>query len=170
MCTAYIVEDLIRKALEEGAYAVINKPFRMDFLLRSIANARKQSGIGGVILFADQDEALCDDVNRLLTTHGHHVVVAHDGVVALEEAEKRAFDIVFVEDDLPRGGGLEVHRRIKAKQNGVLATIVLTSSRESPPLARRKIPREEGLTALAKPLDKAQLLELVESICAAERL
>lgn len=169
MCTAYIVEDLIRRALEEGAYAVLNKPFSMDFLLRTIDNARLQSGIGGVVLIADRDEELCDDLSRLLTAHGHHVVVAHDGTVALEAARNHIFDILLVEADLPRWNGLEVHRRIKARQNGVLATILLASGRGSPSLERRKIPREKGLTVLDKPLDQAQLVELVESICAAVR-
>jgi two-component system, NtrC family, response regulator HydG len=36
MCTAYIVESLIKKALAEGAVAVLNKPFEMDLLLRTI--------------------------------------------------------------------------------------------------------------------------------------
>ncbi len=46
MCTAYIVENLIRQALEEGAYAVLNKPFEMDLLIRMIENARQASGCG----------------------------------------------------------------------------------------------------------------------------
>lgn len=170
MCTAYIVEDLIREALEEGAYAVLNKPFSMDLLLRSIDNALLQSAHGGSILLADQDEKLCEDLNQLLTAHGYQVVVVHDGIAALKVAEAYAFDIVLVEDDLPRMNGLELHRRIMAGQDGVLATIVLTSGRELSFEERRRIPREEGLTVLAKPLDKWQLLELVESICAADWL
>jgi two-component system response regulator HydG len=34
MMTAYAVEDLVAEALQEGAYAVIHKPFGLDELLR----------------------------------------------------------------------------------------------------------------------------------------
>lgn len=40
MCTAYGVESLIRQALDEGALAVLNKPFEMDELLQIIDDAR----------------------------------------------------------------------------------------------------------------------------------
>jgi CheY-like chemotaxis protein len=40
MCTAYGVESLIRKALDEGVLAVLNKPFEMDELLQIIDDAR----------------------------------------------------------------------------------------------------------------------------------
>jgi CheY-like chemotaxis protein len=39
MCTAYIVEATIRRALREGARAVLNKPFEMEALLSAIEGA-----------------------------------------------------------------------------------------------------------------------------------
>ncbi len=36
ICTAHIVEELITKALDEGATAVLNKPFEMDLLFKTI--------------------------------------------------------------------------------------------------------------------------------------
>jgi two-component system, NtrC family, response regulator HydG len=42
MCTAYIVETLIRRAVEEGARAVLRKPFEMEVLLRTIDDANSE--------------------------------------------------------------------------------------------------------------------------------
>jgi two-component system, NtrC family, response regulator HydG len=46
MCTAYIVESLIQRALEEGALAVLNKPFEMNDLLDAIEKAQLLSRAG----------------------------------------------------------------------------------------------------------------------------
>ena len=39
MMTAYSVEDLVREALEEGAYAVVYKPFDMEHVVSIIESA-----------------------------------------------------------------------------------------------------------------------------------
>ena len=39
MMTAYSVEDLVREALEEGAYAVVYKPFDIENILSIIESA-----------------------------------------------------------------------------------------------------------------------------------
>jgi two-component system, NtrC family, response regulator GlrR len=39
MCTAHLMDDLIRKAEEEGAFAVLKKPFRTGVLLEAIERA-----------------------------------------------------------------------------------------------------------------------------------
>ena len=40
ICTAYMIDDLIRQARREGAFAVLNKPFEIDLLLKTIEAAR----------------------------------------------------------------------------------------------------------------------------------
>jgi two-component system, NtrC family, response regulator GlrR len=39
MCTAHLMEDMIGKAEEEGAFAVLKKPFRTGVLLEAIERA-----------------------------------------------------------------------------------------------------------------------------------
>ena len=170
MCTAYIVESLIREALAQGAYAVLNKPFEMDLLIRTIDNARLQSGVGSIILVADRDRTLCTALKQVLSAHGHHVVVAHDGAAALDEARKHTFDILLLESDLPGIDGLEVHHRVKSGQAELLATIIMGPDADKAKGIGPALPREAGLTGLSKPLDIPQLLDLLEGICAAERL
>ena len=43
MMTAYSVEDLIEEAVEEGAYAVIYKPFNMDRVIQTIERVLKNN-------------------------------------------------------------------------------------------------------------------------------
>ena len=170
MCTAYIVESLIREALAQGAHAVLNKPFEMDLLIRTIDNARLQSKIESIILVADSDRNLCAILRRALIAHGHRVVVAHDGPTALEEAQRHTFNILLIESDLPGTTGLEVHHHVKARQPELLATIIMGPDSRAAEGMDPALPREERLTGLSKPLDIPQLVELLDGICAAERV
>jgi CheY-like chemotaxis protein len=43
ICTAYMMENAINRALDEGARAVINKPFDMHMLLITIKNILQQA-------------------------------------------------------------------------------------------------------------------------------
>jgi len=45
MMTAYSVEDLVREALEEGAYAVVYKPFDIENILSIIESALFHLGL-----------------------------------------------------------------------------------------------------------------------------
>jgi two-component system, NtrC family, response regulator HydG len=168
MCTAYIVEALIRKALAEGACAVLNKPFEIALLFRTIDNALAMGKGGGTILVADSDKELCSTLEKVLGSSGNDVVVANDGQEALKLAYARKFDIIMLEANLPLINGPELHGLIKAKQPSLRATIIMGFSQEMSPETRTRLAREKGLTKLTKPLDMAQLRELLESIRASE--
>lgn len=166
MCTAYIVESLIRRAFEEGAYAVLNKPFEMDLLLRTIDGAHRMCA-SGVILVADRDPKLCADVRRALSAHGHQVIVAHDGREAVVRGEKYAPDILLLELNLPVMGGLEVYSRIRERRPGTSAVIIIGTAQDMTGYAQQELKREAGVTGLTKPLNMSRLQELVDSICMA---
>lgn len=166
MCTAYIVENLIRQALEEGAYAVLNKPFEMDLLIRMIENARQSSSCGH-ILVADRDVEFCAELQRILKDKGHTVFVAHDGRDALLKAREYAFNVLLLDINLPVVNSLEVYRRIKRKQPDLFAAIIMGLVNELNPDMQNKLRNESGITSLMKPLHMDQLLELLESICSA---
>lgn len=168
MCTAYIVEDLIRQALEEGAFAVLNKPFEMGLLLKTMDSAMLGRHRGRVLV-ADRDRRLCSDLATALGSHGHQVTLTHDGEAAVEKASAAQFDILLLDVKLPILGGLDVYRRVKNIQSNFYATIITGFSQEMDAATRQAMKREQGLLSLIKPLDQAQLLELLDSICAANR-
>lgn len=167
MCTAYIVEDLIRKALEQGAFAVLNKPFEMGLLLNTMDSAMLGSHRGRVLV-ADRDRRLCSDLATALGSHGHQVTLTHDGEEAVKKASSAQFDILLLDVKLPIFGGLDVHRLVKKAQSGAYATIITGFSQEMDTATQQALKREQGLLSLIKPLDQAQLLELLDSICAAK--
>ncbi|MBI5249801.1 MAG: response regulator [Desulfomonile tiedjei] len=166
MCTAYIVENLIREALEEGAYAVLNKPFEMDLLIRTIENARDRCHCG-YILVADRDPKLCAQLEKVLTGKGHKAIVANDGREALLKARKHAFNLLLLDAKLPVVNCFEVYERIRRMRPDLFATIVTGFHDELDSDTQNKIRKANGITSLTKPLDLDQLLELLDSICTA---
>ena len=76
MVTAFAVEDLLREALQQGAYGSLKKPIDFDQLLGLIKQA---TGKGAMILVADDDENLCANMQQILSDKGYRVSIANDG-------------------------------------------------------------------------------------------
>lgn len=168
MCTAYIVEHLIRQALEQGALAVLNKPFEMGVLLKTIENVMEGTNSGRILL-ADSDRKYCAKLGGILKAGGHEVEVVHDGEDAIAMARTQNFDIIMLEMNLPLISGIEVHRRIKSMQGRILASILIGYHGEMDPSIQRRLKGEEGALCLTKPLDTVQLLDLLGTIFAAKQ-
>ena len=59
------------------------------------------------ILIIDDDSVLCSMLNEQLTDAGHETDTAHTLTEGLHHAEKREFDVVLLDVQLPDGNGLE---------------------------------------------------------------
>jgi signal transduction histidine kinase/AmiR/NasT family two-component response regulator len=64
----------------------------------------------------------------MLGKHGHEVTVASSGVEAVEAWEAGEFDVILTDNQMPRMGGLEAIRRIRARE-------VATGRRRTPVVA-----------------------------------
>jgi two-component system, NtrC family, response regulator HydG len=168
MCTAYIVENMIRQALEQGALAVLNKPFEMGLLLKTIENVMEERHKGRILL-ADRDEVLCAALAGILRARGHKVEEVHNGRDALGKASVQDFDILLLEMNLPVVNGMEVYHRIKAMQGKILAAILTGFQEEMDASIQRRLKQEEGALCLTKPLDTVQLLDLLGTIFASKQ-
>ena len=69
------------------------------------------------ILVADCDKSVRDLVRLRLTAWGHDVVSFADGQSALQAWREERFDLALLAVDLPRVGGLDVLRAIRATQS-----------------------------------------------------
>jgi two-component system, NtrC family, response regulator HydG len=169
MCTAYIVDGLIRQALEEGAYTVLNKPFEMELLLNTITHCLREQSHGAILL-ADSDKDFRDQWAEILRKGGHRVTAADNGVDALGLAQERPFDLLVLQMDLPGLNALEIHRKLEESGRHVLATIILGNPREIDGEILHMVKKEPGLISFNKPLDPVAFLELLSNICATNPL
>lgn len=114
------------------------------------------------ILVVDDDPAMLRLLARHLTTAGHQVVTATNGMEALEVDRVEAVQMILTDWTMPRMDGIELCRRLRSCENrGFVYVIVLTAKSES----TRVI---EALDAgaddfLIKPFDREALLAHVRA-------
>ena len=114
------------------------------------------------ILVVDDDPNMLSMLRRTLGFEGYSVTVAGDGEAALRSADMILPDIVVVDVMLPGMNGLELCRRIRARQPEELPVLMLT--------ARDSVPdRVAGLDAgaddyLPKPFAVDELLARIRAL------
>lgn len=80
-----------------------------------------------VILYAEDNESLAETMAEFLGGEGYTVHCAADGVEALEIAQRKPFDVLVTDLDMPRLGGLGLVQRLRARFPAV--PIVVLSGR-----------------------------------------
>ncbi len=99
----------------------------------------------------------------LLKLDGHETQTAHDGLEAIEAAERLRPDVVLLDIGLPKLNGYEVCRRIRQQPWGKdLVLVALTGWGQE---EDRQRSTEAGFdTHLVKPVDHEALAELLASL------
>lgn len=158
MMTAYSVEDLVKEALEEGAYAIIYKPFDIDRIIALIEELLRGKTL---ILVVDASFEDRETLKGILEDKGYRVATARDGAEAIEMVKTRHYDIIFLEVRLPNMDGVETFERVK-KIDPKAAVIMMTGYTEDD-LVQRAI-SQGAYTCIYKPFDIEKVIGLVEDI------
>lgn len=113
------------------------------------------------ILIAEDEPALLELLRDVLEEAGYEVAAARDGVEALEQLERRPFDLLLTDIRMPRVDGLELLARIRAIKDRP-RVMVLTS--DNAPQTVLQAIREQALAYLMKPVDPARLVSAVHEV------
>jgi two-component system response regulator HydG len=162
MMTAYAVEDLVREALEEGAYGIVYKPLDIGRVLAIIEEVT-QSRNGALILAVDDDPATCVTLKSILVGKGYEVGIAHSGEEAIATAQQQAYDIILIDMKLPVLNGLETYLAIR-EINPQAVAIMMTAYRQEMAGLVEEALRSNAYTCLYKPIDIEELLRLVAEV------
>ena len=112
-----------------------------------------------VVLLVEDDPKLAALTAEYLQSHGLRVVVAPDGVKALEEARRIRFDAILLDLMLPGRPGLEVCRELRARTD--VPILILTARGEE---ADRVLGLELGADDyLTKPFSARELLARIQA-------
>jgi two-component system NtrC family sensor kinase len=114
------------------------------------------------ILVVDDEAAIISFLTRFLTSRGHAVVGASDGLHALRIAEQFTFDVVVCDLHMPEMDGIELIRRMRNLPSCATTRYVLSSGdgQDSPLIGKVESLAVDGL--LAKPYTIDQLVTVVE--------
>lgn len=113
------------------------------------------------LLVADDDRAIRESLERLLTLEGHGVTTVADGALALESARANDVDLIVLDLMMPSVDGLTVCRVLRAEGDRT-PILMLTARTETSD-------RVAGLDAgaddyLPKPFDPEELLARVRAL------
>jgi DNA-binding response OmpR family regulator len=81
------------------------------------------------ILVVDDNRDILDLVQRVLQTYGHEVVIARDGLEALQQESTSQPDLVVLDVNLPTLDGWEVCRRMKARRDVPVMLLTVRAER-----------------------------------------
>jgi len=163
MMTAYSVEELVKEALEEGAYAVVYKPFDID---RIIAIIEELLSDRTLILVVDDQFSDRETLKVILEDKGYKVATAKDGREAIEMVRSKHYDIIFLDVRLPGMDGVETFEHVKKIDPEV--TVIMVTGYTEENLVKKAV-SEGACTWIFKPFDMEKVIGLVESISREKR-
>ncbi|MGQ0503597.1 MAG: PAS domain-containing protein [Panacagrimonas sp.] len=128
---------------------------------RPVTANPERASTGRRVLVADDNGDSARSLAALLRAHGHQVLVAHDGLAALEMAAGFHPEAMVLDIGMPQLDGLQTARRVRAGERGKDITLIALSGWGQP------ADRERTLAAgfdhhLVKPVDFTVLAALID--------
>ena len=157
MMTGFSVEELIKEALEEGAYAVMYKPLEVGQILDIVNGVLKTT----LALLVDDKATDRQVVRAILEDNGYQVREACDADQAVAMAAESQFGVILMGIKMPGMDGLTALEKIRRFDPQVKAIFVSGYTMEEPVIESL---RDGAYAALSKPVDPDQLLKLMACV------
>jgi DNA-binding response OmpR family regulator len=113
------------------------------------------------VLVVDDDRTVSDVVRLYLERAGYQVTQAGDGSAALAAVAREAPDLVVLDLMLPEIDGLEVCRRLRAREDGVPIVMLTALGEESDRILGLQMGADDYVT---KPFSPRELVLRVQSV------
>jgi two-component system, chemotaxis family, chemotaxis protein CheY len=115
------------------------------------------------ILAVDDSPSMRQLVKLALSSGGHEVDLATDGVEALEVAERQQFDVVITDVNMPNMDGIALVRELRRRTNYRFVPLLMLTTESTS--ERKQQGKEAGATGwLVKPFDPDRLLSIVSKV------
>jgi DNA-binding NtrC family response regulator len=156
MMTAGASKHLIEQAMDEGAFGIVYKPFRMNEIIDMVGKAIERT----VVLIVDDQIEGMKPLKYLLEEKGYRVIMAYNGPKAVEIINHGRADIALVDIRMPEMDGFTVAQKIREidPDTGI---IMMTAHNDE---NTNKELESSPFTCLYKPMDIKRLIEAVEKV------
>ena len=158
MMTGNSAEEELKKAIDEGAYAVIYKPFNVKKLIETLENLNAQS----LILVVDDQDEDRETLRDIFNDKGYRTITAKDGMEAINIVGEKNFDVILLDIKMPGINGIEALERIK-KINPQIGVIMMTAYAGEEVVS--EVLKKGAYACLYKPmLDIEKLSQIIQDI------
>ncbi|MFQ5520049.1 MAG: PAS domain S-box protein [Candidatus Methylomirabilia bacterium] len=118
---------------------------------------------GKTILVVDDELELANVLAAMLSTDGHQVETATDGIMALERLRERTYDVILSDIRMPKLDGPGFYRELKRSHPGLRQRVIFMTGDELGPetvefLKRMRVPR------LGKPFGREEVRQAIERV------
>ena len=153
MMSAYSDELTMERAQAAGAWLFMPKPVALSALMAAFESLAKHPAAA---LLVDDDPGLAENLAEALEGAGYEVVVSRSATEAL--AQRRRLETAVVDYRLPDGSGIEVARRLRARDPSIRILFVSGFVDE----LRRKLQSElSDAEAMEKPVNPHDVISWV---------
>jgi CheY-like chemotaxis protein len=119
------------------------------------------------ILVVDDEPDYRLVIRSILSSEGHAVVLAEDGVEALEKLEEGEIDLVIADIYMPRMDGIKFHRKVRSLPRFErLPFLFVSAFDDQHTMSAVKDPRFDGFLKKGRPIE--ELLEWVNYLALPE--
>ncbi len=161
MMTGFSVEELVKDALSEGAYAVIYKPFDMHQII-DIMQAMLKTNF---VLVVDDRAADRETLRAVLEDSGYTVSEAQDGKQALAKVAEKHYGVILMDIRLPGMDGFATLEEIQ-KIDPLVKVIFISGYTLEDQTLEALI--GGAYTVVTKPMDPDDMLDLMKSVVSQE--
>jgi chemosensory pili system protein ChpA (sensor histidine kinase/response regulator) len=139
-----------------GAVAELPKPEQQTGATEPVQGLRTQH----IVMVVDDSLTVRRVTQRLLSREGYQVVLAKDGVDALEHLQAITPDVMLVDIEMPRMDGFDLTRNVRDDERTAQIPIIMITSRTAS--KHRNYAMELGVNEyLGKPYQEETLLKLI---------
>jgi chemosensory pili system protein ChpA (sensor histidine kinase/response regulator) len=118
-----------------------------------------------IVLVVDDSLTVRKITGRLLSREGYEVVVAKDGVEALEKMQDQRPDVMITDVEMPRMDGFDLTRNVRSDESLKGLPIIMITSRTAD--KHRQHATELGVDVfLGKPYEEGDLLGHIKTLAA----
>jgi len=126
---------------------------------------RESAGASLSCLVAEDNPVNRALIARLLEKRGHHVVLVTNGREALQQLERKSFDLVLMEVQMPEMGGLEATAAIREREKSSGAHVPIVALTAGAIKGDEERCLASGMDAhLSKPINIQKLFSLIQTV------
>ncbi|MET0794794.1 MAG: response regulator [Polyangiaceae bacterium] len=160
LVSGFVSEELVTRALGDGLFAMLYKPFAMDRILEVVARALRRS----VVLIVDDTRSYVASLAAALRSLGMPVETCCDGPSAVEFARGHTVDVCVLDLVMQPLDGLQTCDALQQvnEHMDIIAITGLATNEQVRDMARRGV-----ATCLRKPFEVRELLTAIARMRAA---
>jgi two-component system sensor histidine kinase/response regulator len=160
----YLIKPVEQSALLEAILIAVNGRLPAE-ITPDPAPVQSPPAVSLRILLAEDNQINCALATSILEKHGHRLVLAGNGRQAVEAARREAFDLILMDVQMPEMDGFEATRliRLSEEDSGRHTPIAAMTARAMAGDRERCLASAMDYY-LAKPLRRAELLELIDQV------